>query len=453
MIDFILENFKANRWKEAMVWGGKTYSYDWMLRAIRSWSGWLEDRGVMPGTVAALEADFSPNGVTLLFAMIGRTCIVVPLTESVESQKDRFQEIAQVEASIRIGRNDAVSMQRAGRSASHPLYLRLRERGSPGLVLFSSGSTGESKAAVHDFSLLLEKYKVPRHAKRTIAFLLFDHIGGLDTLLYTLSNGGCVITVKDRSPDTVCDAVAKYKAEVLPATPTFIKLLLLSRACERYDMSSLEIATYGSEVMSEATLSRFCKAFPGVRTLQKYGLTEVGILRSKTRSSDSVWVKVGGEGFQTRIVDGMLEIKGRSAMLGYLNASSPFTEDGWLRTGDLVEEREGDLIRILGRKSEIINVGGAKVYPAEVEAVLQEIEGVEEVTVSGESNPITGAIVKARVKLNTGEALSEFRKRMRGYCSNKLPGYMIPQKVILEERKMHGERFKKMRNWNSSRLI
>jgi hypothetical protein len=82
--------------------------------------------------------------------------------------------------------------------------VELRERGHPGLVLFSSGSTGKNKASLHDLVPFLEKFEVPRHAMRTIAFLLFDHIGGINTLLYTLSNGGVVISIRDRDPEIVC---------------------------------------------------------------------------------------------------------------------------------------------------------------------------------------------------------------------------------------------------------
>ncbi len=167
-------------------------------------------------------------------------------------------------------------------------------------------------------------------------------------------------------------------------------------------------------------------------------------MRSKSRSSDSLWVKIGGEGFETRVVDGLLEIKAQSAMLGYLNAASPFTEDGWFKTGDSVEV-DGEYMKILGRQSEIINVGGEKVYPAEVESVLQMMDGVEDVAVSAEPNPISGQIVKARVNLTAEESLSAFRKRMREFCKGKLSRYKIPQKVQIVEASLHGERFKKMR--------
>ena len=157
------------------------------------------------------------------------------------------------------------------------------------------------------------------------------------------------------------------------------------------------------------------------------------------------WVKVGGGEFQTRIVDGMLELKSKSAMLGYLNAANPFTEDGWFKTGDVVEV-DGEYIRFLGRNSEIINVGGKKVYPAEVESVLQLLEGVEDVSVTGEQNPIIGQIVVARVKISTDEKLNSFRRRMRVFCENKMEGFKIPQKVNFVNEAMNGKRFKKMRN-------
>ena len=164
------------------------------------------------------------------------------------------------------------------------------------------------------------------------------------------------MTVKDRSPDEVLSSIQQYEVELLPTSPTFINLILLSEAYTKYDISSLKTVTYGTEPMPKSTLIRFNSLFPNICLLQTYGLSEVGILRSKSKSSDSLWVKVGGEGFQTRVVGGLLEIKAESAMLGYLNAPSPFTKDGWFQTGDSVLV-DGEYIIILGRKSELINIG------------------------------------------------------------------------------------------------
>ncbi len=140
----------------------------------------------------------------------------------------------------------------------------------------------------------------------------------------------------------------------------------------------------------------------------------------------------------------MLEIKAQSAMLGYLNAPSPFTADGWFKTGDAVEV-DGEYIKILGRKSELINVGGEKVYPAEVECVLQQMEGVVDVAVHGERHPMTGQIVVARVQLERDEELGEFRRRMRAHCQSRLARFAVPQKILISATPIHGERFKKIR--------
>lgn len=441
---FLFDRFRENQNEDAIVWRDSVYTYGWLLTAVNNWLEHIESQAVTPGSVVALEADFSPSAVALMLALIERQCIIVPLTVLVEAKKPEFRQVAQAQVIIDINQGDEVSFEKTSVQADHVLLRRLRELEHPGLILFTSGSTGKSKAVVHDLVCLLSKYRSVRHSLRTIAFLQFDHIGGFDTLFYNLSNTSCLITVPNRLPETVCSAVERYKAQVLPVSPTFINLLLLGEVYKKYDLSTLEIVTYGAEVMSKSTLQRFHEFFPHIRMLQKYGITEVGTLRSKSKSSASLWVKIGGEGYKTRIVDGLLEIKAESAMLGYMNAPSPFTEDGWFKTGDAVEV-DGEYMRILGRKSEIINVGGEKVYPAEVESVLQMMDGVEDVTVSGESSPITGQLITAYVKLTEKESLSGFRKRMYAFCRHELPAYKIPQKVVLVDRTMYGERFKKMR--------
>jgi long-chain acyl-CoA synthetase len=443
-IDFILDVFRESRDNDAIVWRDRVYSYGDLLAAVERWRDRVQEAGVPECAVVSIEADFSVEATALLLVLMNHNCTVVPLTTSVEGKKPEFRRIAEIEWLIKIDDDAEVVFENTGVVARHDILRDLKQRRHPGLILFSSGSTGASKAAVHDFLPMLEKFKTRRHSFRAIAFLLFDHIGGINTLLYNLSNGGCVITVRDRSPEHICGVIDKYQVELLPTSPTFINMLLVSKAYERFDISSLKTVTYGTEPMPESTLKQMHALFPEIKMQQTYGLSEIGIMRSKSRSSDSLWVKIGGEDFQTRVVDGLLEIKAKSAMLGYLNAPSPFTDDGWFITGDAVEV-DGEYFRILGRKSEMINVGGEKVYPAEVESLLQTMDGVEEVAVTAEPNRLTGQIVKAAVRLSTDEDLASFRKRMRAFCKDKVAKYKVPQKVVLTEATMHGERFKKMR--------
>jgi acyl-coenzyme A synthetase/AMP-(fatty) acid ligase len=444
VLDFLLDTFRKNGGAEAVIWRNQTCLYSDLLNQIDVWRDYLHKHRIRPGTITAVEAEFSKNSIALMLALIEGGCIVVPLTSSVAANKTEFMDVAKVEALVEFDRLDEPRLTRFEASETHEMVRQLRNRQHPGLILFSSGSTGKSKAAVHDLIPMLGKFKVQRHARRAIAFLLYDHIGGFNTMLYQLSNAGCIVTVENRDPDSVLRAVERHRVELLPTSPTFINLVLLSDAYRRYDLSSLKIVTYGTEPMPESTLRRFHQVLPHIQLQQTYGLSEIGILRSKSRSSASLWVKLGGEGFQTRVVNDILQVKAESAMLGYLNAPSPFTEDGWFNTGDKVEV-DGEYFRILGRQSDIINVGGQKVYPAQVESVVQEMPEVAEVSVYGEKNPLVGQIPCAAVRLKEPRDAGQFHRELRQFCRQRLQEFQIPVRVRLIEGPMHGDRFKKNR--------
>ena len=182
-VDFMLEGFRNNQEKEAIIWKGQTYHYKWLLDRIDYWKQEILAKDIPRGTVIAIEADFSPNAIALFLALVDHACILVPLTGSVESKKAEFIEIAQGELSFVIDENDNVQIKKLPHTSTHEVYQKLRSTEHPGLILFSSGSTGKSKAAVHDLSFILDKFKVSRHALRSITFLLYDHIGGVNTML------------------------------------------------------------------------------------------------------------------------------------------------------------------------------------------------------------------------------------------------------------------------------
>jgi long-chain acyl-CoA synthetase len=138
-------------------------------------------------------------------------------------------------------------------------------------------------------------------------------------------------------------------------------------------------------------------------------------------------------------------------MLGYLNADAPITSDGWFITGDEVEV-DGDYVRIIGRRSEVINVGGLKVYPAEVEGVIEMLGFVESATVRGEKNALVGNIVRARVKLCNGIQMTDVEAiaKIRSWCAERLDRLKVPARIEITEESQHNIRFKKMRKETSS---
>jgi non-ribosomal peptide synthetase component E (peptide arylation enzyme) len=132
-------------------------------------------------------------------------------------------------------------------------------------------------------------------------------------------------------------------------------------------------------------------------------------------------------------------------MLGYLNANSPFTEDGYFITGDEVEV-DGEYYKILGRKSEIINVGGDKVYPQEVENILLSMPNIIEATVYGEKNTLLGNIVCAKIVVREEAESKLFIREVKQFCKGKLQSFKVPVKVVIEEEALYNDRFKKKRN-------
>lgn len=443
--DFLISMANNNIDKEAFIVNNNITLYREFLTQYDDKVKYLKEHDIKQGEVVAVESDFSSQSTALLLALIDNNNIIVPLTSALGAKKEEFCKIAKVQSYIKLTDDGNIIVKHIESDGQHELYKVLRDKSHPGIVFFSSGSTGASKGAVHDLIPILNKFKMPRKMKRMITFLMFDHMGGLNTLLHNLSGGGCVITVRNRTPEAVLEIVEKYHVQVLPVSPTFINMMLLSEAYKKYNLSSLETISYGTEVMPETTLKKLNIEFPNVRLVQTYGLSELGVMDTKSKSNDSLWVKLGGVGFETRVRENMLEIKANSAMLGYLNAPSPYTEDGWFMTMDMVEQ-DGEYYRILGRKSEIINVGGEKVYPAEVESFFLEMPGVEDVAVRGEQNPLMGNIVFAKFKISTDESKKDFQKRMREFAKGKLVGYKIPQQIeLVSEEDIHSVRLKKDR--------
>ncbi|RMD81681.1 MAG: acyl--CoA ligase [Candidatus Dadabacteria bacterium] len=442
--DWLIERMRDWGGAPALAGGAWTVSYATLLELTEHWRDRLSNAGFPRGGVLAIEGDYGADTCALLLAVLELRAVAVPLASAIASELPRYEKIAGVDAVARIATGESDVTVRSTRSDPHPLYRELAARAHAGLVLFSSGSTGEPKAAVHDLDVLLEKFRTPRHRFRTCAFLLFDHIGGINTFFYTMANGGLIAVPPARDPDSVCRTIERHRIELLPASPTFLNLLLISEAYRRHDLSSLKRITYGTEIMPESTLRRLAAALPGVRLQQTYGLSELGILRSKSKARDSLWVKVGGEAFETKVEDGTLRIRARSAMLGYLNAPSPFDEDGWFDTGDLVEV-DGEYVRFLGRRNDVINVGGEKVFPAEVESALMDMPGIRDATVYGEPNPITGQAVVAEVLVDATEPAAHLRRRVRRWCAERLAPYKVPARVLVTADPRVTRRFKKLR--------
>jgi acyl-CoA synthetase (AMP-forming)/AMP-acid ligase II len=389
---------------------------------------------IKSGDVVAIVGDFDPSSILTLLRLIDLQAVVVPLTQETAREHQYFFDTALVDVTI----VDKV-VKRRTHGQTHELIDGLREKNHAGIVAFSTGTTGRPKAILHDLTLFLKRFESPRPTLRTLNFLLFDHIGGLNTLFHTLFNKGVVVAPKTRTVHSVLDLCRMYDVEVLPTTPTFLRMMLMNGAVPDKVPACLKIITYGTERMDQPTLDELCRALPNVDFRQTFGTSELGVLRVKSEARDSLFMKIGGEGVETRVVNNVLQIRSSSRMLGYLNASSPFDTDGWYDTKDIVAERNG-YYKIVGRTGDVVNVGGLKFMASEVEAVALEFPNVSLVSAYSRQNPITGEHVELKVQSTEKNAVN--KDALAVYLKSRLPPHMVPKRIIIGNVSV-GHRFKK----------
>lgn len=448
-ISVIMERMRARDGSGAVFHAGKEYSYIDFCRLIDIWSENLDKYEITRGTVCGFVGEYSPQVCALIFALMQSRAVLVPFTPMLESDLHGFMAIAGVECLFRFDTDESWTFEKCNVPIKNELVQSFLVRETPGLIVFTSGSTGQPKGILQDCERVMRKFVVERRGWRTLLFLMMDHFGGFNTLLSTFAYGGTGICLPDRNPETVCRIIEQSRTTLLPVTPTFLNLLIASRCYTQYDLSSIKLITYGTEVMPATTLNMAKEIFPNAQIKQTYGLSELGVLRSKSEGDDSVWVQIGGAGFETKIVNDILWIRSEANMVGYLNAPNPFDSQGWMCTGDHVEVR-GEYMRILGRKSEMINVGGQKVFPAEIENILLQADNIQDVTVVGVQHPVMGYVVKAKVSLHEPEEQFLLVERLRKFCMERLARYKVPVKYEIVNDSVHrNQRFKKIRKETS----
>ena len=440
----IVDKFKDNA-QIAIIYNGKKYSYNELYIKIKEIESFIKDK-IKSGEVVAILADYSFVSIALFFALYENKNIIAPITST--SKKEIDGKIKESFSTKIINlENEKLVITNIKSEASHKIINDLQTSKCAGLILFSSGSTGAPKAMIHNLDTLVDSYGDKKQKQiNMLVFLMFDHIGGINTMLNILSMNATMIIPQNRNADDICQLIEEYKIAVLPSSPTFLNLILINRSYEKYDLSSLRMITYGTETMPEGLLGRLKAVFSKVRFLQTFGTSETGIAATSSKSSSSTFMKIDDENLEYKIVDNELWLRSKTQILGYLNRSmESFTNDGWFKTGDLVELDNEGFIKIIGRNKEIINVGGQKVLPSEVESVLLGMDEIEDCLVYGEQNAITGQSVSCDVVLKHGIDDSGFKILVRKFCKDKLDNFKIPTRVNVVQKTEFTERFKKSR--------
>lgn len=440
----MVDKFKNND-QIAIIYDGKKYSYNELYIKIKEIESFIKDK-IKSGEVVAILADYSFVSIALFFALYENKNIIAPITSTSKKEIDGKVKESFSTKIINL-ENENLVITNIKSEASHKIINDLQTSKCAGLILFSSGSTGAPKAMIHNLDTLVDSYGDKKQKQiNMLVFLMFDHIGGINTMLNILSMNATMIIPQNRNADDICKLIEEYKIAVLPSSPTFLNLILINRSYEKYDLSSLRMITYGTETMPEGLLGRLKAVFSKVKFLQTFGTSETGIAATSSKSSSSTFMKIDDENLEYKIVDNELWLRSKTQILGYLNRSmESFTSDGWFKTGDLVELDNEGFIKIIGRNKEIINVGGQKVLPSEVESVLLGMDEIEDCLVYGEQNAITGQSVSCDVVLKSGVEADGLKILVRKFCKDKLDNFKIPTRVNVAQKTEFTERFKKSR--------
>ena len=428
--------------KVACLESGRTWTYDDFVAEVDRLEVLLSPTIGKAPVVIAIQMDQTMNALAAVLAIVRLKQVALPLSPEMPMAEQVEQQ--RIAGATFLLSAEGLQSQPIKPNAS-TLISQLSERGHAGLILFSSGTSGEPKGMLHDLNALLERYREVRpRADRTAQLLLVDHIGGLDSALRTLFAGSTLVVPEARSALAVGEAVERYDVNILPASPSFLNLMLLAHVPEKFDCSSLEVIAYGAEPMTATLLERLLTAFPSAVFQQKFGTSETGAIRIKSQSTDSLYFRIEDSGVEWRVQDTELWLKTSSRILGYLNAEESSLEvDGWYRTGDLVEQAGGGYLRIIGRRSQLINVGGQKVHPAEVEQVISEMECVEACVVYGKPAAVTGSMVVCVIVPSSNQDLRTWKRLIRKHCRGRMADWKIPAAVELRDELSITDRLKR----------
>ncbi|MGO9809564.1 MAG: AMP-binding protein [Isosphaeraceae bacterium] len=369
------------------------------------------------------------DATTIMAALIGcqasRADLILAHANLSQEYVEQIAEALQVDARLSAGLG--ITPYACERAAGVSNVARGR------VFLMTSGTTGLPKVVEHDLDRLVSRIlpSARLEANRSGRWLLTYQptaFAGLQVLLTACLTDGTVVEPAERTPVEFVAAAQEFGVTHISGTPTFWRSFLM--ACDALRLPQLRQITLGGETIDQVTLDRLVGAFPAARITQIYASSEGGVLFAVADGRHGFpadWLGPEVQGIQLRIVDGELEVQSPRRMVGYHAGGhcEPSTEDGWLRTGDLVRV-DGDRVVFLGRRDAMINVGGSKVFPQEIEAFLIGLPNVVESRVKAVRNPISGQAIVAEIVIAPAADPEVVRLATLQACRQRLPRHQVP---------------------------
>jgi long-chain acyl-CoA synthetase len=446
LIGHLVRHAEVNPTSLALAYGTSVVSYAELWRRIRLAAERLGEAGVEPGDRVLLAAEREPAFLYAYFACHLRLAIAVPYEPDIAPA--RFHGIAELLRPRIVLTRDALAQLSDG---VPPPYRELVEPGpeDPADLLLTSGTTGKPKGVILTHRNILaaarniNQFIGNRAEDREALALPVSHSFGLGRVRCQILAGGALILTRGfQFPKELFEAMRGWKASGFSFVPAaWVMLARLTGEAFAEFAPQLRYIEIGSAPMRKPEKERLMRLFPHTRICMHYGLTEASRsvfiefhesserLDSIGRPAPNVEVRVvdaeGGELVPGRI--GAIQIRGEHVMRGYWDADAGERLRGsWLRSGDLGYRDEAGYLYVCGREDDLINIGGRKVHPTEIEQALLRYDGIEDAVCVRAPHPITGEAVRAFLVARRGSNEHPSTEALAGFLGETIEQYKIP---------------------------
>ncbi|MET0658859.1 MAG: class I adenylate-forming enzyme family protein [Steroidobacteraceae bacterium] len=434
--------------KTALIVHNGRLTYAQLAEKARARASELQELGVAKGDRVALIADNSEHSAIAVWAILEAGAALIPLHAA--TRPDALKVVLE--------HADAHWLLRPNGAAPESLPASLP--GDPALaaILYTSGSTGEPKGVMLSHENMTAALRaVNAYLQLQATDVLYSALPlsssyGLYQLIMGLSLGASVILDRSFSfPAKSLALLAQERATVLAGVPTMFAWLSNTPILEKYDLSTLRILTSAAAALPIEHARRVRERLPHARLFVMYGQTECK--RISYLEPEAFDLKAGSVGrgipYQEHaVIDeaghrvqpgeiGELAVSGPHVMRGYWRDPQgtarklrPIadSERTWLHTDDLFKIDADGYLYFMGRRDDILKIGGNKVSPREIEELLCQIPAVSEAAVIGMPDDVWGQAAKAYVALKDGAACTE--QEVIQYCTPRLRGFMVPKHVV-----------------------
>ena len=453
---------------------GRGVTYGQLEEAVRKTMAYLQEKGVKKGDRVALQLPKGLPFILLHLAVMRLEAISLPLNPGYPPRELRYfledaavelffadaaaavtvaplpDEMESLEEVVPVKSTDSFLAQVVTyEAARQPLP---RDPDATCLMIYTSGTTGRPKGAQLSYGNLTANLDALHEAwgwlaeDRILHVLPIFHVHGLIVALHgALNAGATALLLPAFEAEVALEAMEKEQCTVFMAVPTIHRRLVEAANAGEVDLSHMRLLTSGSDRLPDDLFAQFQETF-GHTLLERYGMSETGMLISNPLNGERRVGSVGLPlpGVEARIVDpeteaplpdgevGAVQVRGANVCKGYWRrpekTAEAFTEDGWLRTGDLGLREPDGYFTLKGRSKDLVISGGYNVYPPEVELVLAEHPGVDASAVIGCPDPEWGERVTAVIIPEAAGTLNA--EEIIAFCRERLVNYKVPRRVV-----------------------